>query len=183
VSAGERRLIYHSRVFDLFEVEVTLPQGQRRTFSLIDHRPCVCVAPVTERGELLFIRQYRYAVDRILIELPAGNMDRDDESPEECAQRELAEETGFRAGRLVKLFAGYLVPGYGNEYMHYFLACDLVPASLPADEDESIEVFTASLTEAHDMIKRGLICDSKTALAVYLAAEHLRGVAGFSPSP
>lgn len=170
-----KRLIWRGPVFDLFELDVPLPDGREKTFSFIDHRPCICVAAVNGDGKLLLIRQYRYAAADVLIEAPAGNMDRDGETPEACAQRELAEETGFQAGRLVKLFEGYLVPGYGNEYMHYFLALDLFPAPLPPDDDESIDVFTASLDEALALIKRGDIKDSKTALAVYLAADYLRG--------
>jgi len=169
-----KRLIYQGPLFAVFETDIPLHDGRRKLVSSIDHRPCISVVPVTERGELLLIRQYRHAVDQVLIEIPAGNMDREGESPEECTQRELAEETGFQAGRLIKLFEGYLVPGYGNEYMHYFLALDLFAASLPPDEDESIEVIALPLAEAISMMKRGVIKDSKTALGICLAAEYLR---------
>ena len=108
-----------------------------------------------------------------IVEIPAGNMDREEESVEACVQRELAEEVGFQAGRLVKLFEGYLVPGYCNEYMYFFLALDLRPATLPADDDEYIQVMTASFDEARRMIREKEIVDVKTALGIQMAGEFL----------
>jgi len=99
VDQDGKRIAYHSPLFDVFEADISLPDGRTKQVSLIDHRPCTSVVPVTERGELLLVRQYRPATGEILIEIPAGNMDRMGESPEECAQRELAEETGFSGGK------------------------------------------------------------------------------------
>ena len=109
----------------------------------------------------------------MLVEIPAGNMDRENETVEECVQRELAEEAGFGAGRLVKLFEGYLVPGYCNEYMHFFLALDLHPAALPADEDEFIRTMTVPFAEAARMIREKEIIDAKTALGIQMARAYL----------
>jgi ADP-ribose pyrophosphatase len=109
----------------------------------------------------------------MLMEIPAGNMDRKNETVETSVQRELAEEIGFQAGRLVKLFEGYLVPGYCNEYMHFFLALDLFPARLPADDDEYIQVITTSFDEARRMIREKEIIDVKTALGIQMAREFL----------
>jgi ADP-ribose pyrophosphatase len=131
--------------------------------------------PVLGEGEILLIRQHRHAVGGSLIEIPAGTMDEGDASPEDCVQRELAEETGYRAGRLVKLFGGYLVPGYANEFMHFYVAFDLFRAPLEPDEDEDIETMTCRLQDALRMIRDGRIVDSKTALAILLAADYLRG--------
>jgi ADP-ribose pyrophosphatase len=100
-------------------------------------------------------------------------MDREGETVEACVQRELAEEVGFQAGRLIRLFEGYLVPGYCNEYMYFYLALDLQPASLPADEDEYIRVMTASFEEARQMIREKAIIDAKTALGIQMAREYL----------
>ncbi len=108
------------------------------------------------------LKQYRPAVRDYLIEIPAGNMD-EGESPEQCVMRELAEETGYSSRNLVKIYEGYLVPGYGNEYMYFYLALDLYPADLPGDEDEVIEIFSVTLDEALAMMERGEIKDSKTA--------------------
>ena len=168
------QLMYHCRVFDILEGEFSLPDGRNVRQSWIDHKPCIAVVPLTSEGRLLLIRQYRHATGQILTEIPAGAMDRGTESVEDCVQRELAEETGFQAQRLVKLFEGYLIPGYGNEYMYFFLALDLFPLPLPADEDEFIETITVSFDEAREMMQAARIIDIKTALGIVLAESWLK---------
>lgn len=168
-----RNPVYHCRVFDVFEGDVRLPDGRRCRQSWIDHRPCIAVVPVNAEGKLVLISQYRHATGGMLMEIPAGNMDRKNETVEASVQRELAEEIGFQARRLVKLFEGYLVPGYCNEYMHFFLALDLYPATLPADDDEYIRVMTTSFDEARRMIRDKEIIDVKTALGIQMAREFL----------
>jgi ADP-ribose pyrophosphatase len=174
--AGGRQstLVYRGPVFNLYEDDVELPNGRVVRRSRVEHRPTIGVVPYIGDGRIVLIRQHRHAVGTSLIEIPAGTMDKGDESPEDCVQRELAEEAGFRAGRLVKLFGGYLVPGYADEFMHFYLAFDLIEAPLPPDEDEFIETMTCPLSDALRMIRDGRIVDSKTALAVLLAADYLR---------
>jgi len=169
-----RDLVYRCRVFDVFEGDILLPDGRYSRQSWIDHRPCIAVVPVDAEGKLVLISQYRHATGGMIIEIPAGNMDRENETIEACVQRELAEETGFQAGRLVKLFEGYLVPGYCNEYMYFFLALDLYPTTLPADDDEYIRVMTTSFDEARRMIRDKRIVDVKTALGIQMAEEFLK---------
>ncbi|MCL5807428.1 MAG: NUDIX hydrolase [Deltaproteobacteria bacterium] len=166
-------LVYRCRVFDVFEGDIRLPDGRLRRQSWIGHLPVISVVPVDAEGKLVLIRQYRHATGGSIVEIPAGTMDRENETVEACVQRELAEEVGFQAGRLVKLFEGYLVPGYCNEYMHFFLALDLHPATLPADDDEYIRVMTTSFAEARRMIREKEIIDVKTALGIQLAREFL----------
>lgn len=173
--SGRSILVYKGPVFSLYEDEIELPGGRPAKRSRIEHPPTVGVVPVLGEGEILLIRQHRHAVGGSLIEIPAGTMDEGDASPEDCVQRELAEETGYRAGRLVKLFGGYLVPGYANEFMHFYVAFDLFRAPLEPDEDEDIETMTCRLQDALRMIRDGRIVDSKTALAILLAADYLRG--------
>ncbi|HTZ39796.1 MAG TPA: NUDIX hydrolase [Syntrophales bacterium] len=168
------KLLYKGPVFQLFEDEIELPNGRVVQRSRVEHRPTIGVVPYIGNGQILLIRQHRHAVGKMLIEIPAGTMDKEEETPEECVQRELAEEAGFRAGRLVKLFGGYLVPGYADEFMHFYLAFDLIEAPLPPDEDEFIEPLSCSMAEALRMIRDGRIIDSKTALALLLAADYLR---------
>ena len=168
-----RTLIYRCRVFAVYEGDVRLPDGRISKQSWIDHRPCIAVVPVNADGHLVLIRQYRQAAGGMIVEIPAGTMDREGENVEACVQRELAEEVGFQAGRLIRLFEGYLVPGYCNEYMYFYVALDLQPASLPADEDEYIRVMTASFEEARQMIRKKAIIDAKTALGIQMAREYL----------
>lgn len=170
--------VYQCRVFTVYEDAFRLPNGRPCRQSRIDHRPCIAVVPVDAEGQLILIRQYRHATGQMLVEIPAGNMDRENEGVEACVQRELAEEAGFRAGRLVKLFEGYLVPGYCNEYMHFFLALDLRPDRLPADPDEDIEVLRVSFAEAEAMLADRRIVDVKTALGIQLARAYLAQESG-----
>lgn len=169
-----RRLIYACRVFDLYESDVCLPDGRTFRYNWLDHRPTIAVVPVDEDGRLVLIDQYRQAAGGMIVEIPAGTMDKGDEDVEGCVQRELAEEAGFQAGHLTRLFEGYLVPGYSNEYMYFYLATDLRPASLPGDEDEYIKVMHVSFAEAREMIRDKRIVDVKTALGIQMAWDYLQ---------
>jgi len=166
-------VVYNCRVFKVLEEDVRLPKGHRSRLSWIDHKPCIAVVPVDEEGNFLLIRQYRHATGGYLLEIPAGNID-EGESPEVCVQRELGEETGFQARLITSLFDGYLVPGYGNEYMYFYLAQELYAAPLPPDDDEDIEIVRISPGEAKDKLVGGEIRDVKTALGITLAMERLR---------
>jgi len=170
----EEHKVYTSRVFEVYEGKILLPDGRTANQSWISHRPVIAAVPVSAEGKVLLIRQYRAAIEQMLLEIPAGAMDKGPESLEECVQRELGEETGFQARTLVKLFEGYLVPGYCNEYMYYYLATDLFAAALPPDVDEVIELVPTSFPEAMAMIRKGQIIDSKTALGITLAWEYLK---------
>jgi ADP-ribose pyrophosphatase len=162
-------IVYQCKIFDVWEEDVDFPNGKKAKQSWISHLPTVAVVAITDQQELLLIRQYRPAVKKHLLEIPAGSLESEAESPALCAQRELAEETGFRANALIKLYEGYLLPGYCNEYMHFFLAFDLVHAPLTPDEDEFIETYPVTLDKARRMIDKGEIIDAKTVLGIYLA--------------
>ena len=172
-----RKQLYSCRVFDLCQSDVRLPDGRTFQYSWLDHRPTIAVVPVDKDGSLVLIDQYRQAAGGMIVEIPAGTMDKKDEDIEECVQRELAEEAGFRAGRLIRLFEGYLVPGYSNEYMYFYLASDLHPAFLPGDEDEYIRVMRVSFEEARRMIRDKRIIDVKTAFGIQMAWDFLQGEA------
>ena len=108
-------LKYQCKIFDVWEEEVDLPNGKSIKQSWINHNPTVAIVAINDKNELILIKQYRAAVKKNLLEIPAGSLDNLEESPAVCAQRELAEETGFKAKTLVNLFEGYLLPGYCNE--------------------------------------------------------------------
>ena len=167
-------LKYQCKIFDVWEEEVDLPNGKSINQSWINHNPTVAVVAINDKNELIFIKQYRTAVKKNLLEIPAGSLDNLAESPAVCAQRELAEETGFQAKTLVKLFEGYLLPGYCNEYMYFFLAQDLFSAPLTPDEDEFIEIMPTSFSQARDLLKNGEIIDAKTVLGILLTENYLQ---------
>ena len=171
---NKANLIYKGKIFNVWEEEVPLPTGKSIKQSWIDHKPTVAVVALNDKNELLLIRQYRNAVKKHLLEIPAGTMDNLEESPVACAQRELAEETGFKAASITKLFEGYLLPGYCNEYMYFFLAQDLISAPLSPDEDEFIETIPTKLSSAQGLLKKGEIIDAKTALGIFLTENFFR---------
>lgn len=167
-------LMYRCKVFDVWEEDILLPNRKTIKQSWIDHKPTVAIVAVNDKNELLLIKQYRLAVKKHLLEIPAGSLDNDQESPVACAQRELAEETGFKAQKIAKLYEGYLLPGYCNEYMYFFLAQNLAYAPLTPDEDEFIEVLPVKISKVEAMLKEGEITDAKTALGIILAVNFLK---------
>ena len=174
MTAKKSSIVYQCKIFDVREEEVTFPNGKTARQSWINHHPTVAIIAVNENNELLLIKQYRNAVKQNLLEIPAGSLDGTEETPDICAQRELAEETGFQCKHLVKLFEGYLLPGYCNEYMYFFLAKNLIHAPLTPDEDEFIETIPVSFSRAHTLIQNGEIIDAKTVLGILLAEEFSR---------
>ena len=115
------------------------PTNTRMHLDIIEHVGAVTILPIDAEGRILFVRQYRHATGKELLELPAGTLNAG-EPPEECAFREIREETGFAAGNLIKLGEFFLAPGYSTEYMVVYLANELHPDPLPADEDEFISL-------------------------------------------
>ena len=175
----EQKPIYYCKIFDVWEEEFSLPNGKTTKQSRIDHKPTVAIVAVTDKKEILLIKQYRNAVKKHLLEIPAGTIDKDSETPLRCAERELAEETGFKASTFIKLFEGYLLPGYCNEYMYFFLAKDLFPEPLPPDDDEFIEIEPTDMLKAKELIENGKIIDAKTALGIILAESYIKREALF----
>ena len=164
------RSVFEGRVVSLRVDEVLLPGGGTSTREIIDHRPAVVIVPIDESGNLLMVRQYRYAVGETLLEAPAGVVE-DGEEPDETAQRELQEEVGRISGDLRKLGEFWATPGFCNELMHAYVARDLSHSSLAADDDENITVVPVPVAEALDMIAAGTIRDAKT-IATLLLARH-----------
>ncbi|HQK99290.1 MAG TPA: NUDIX hydrolase [Smithellaceae bacterium] len=175
-----KKKAYSCKIFTVWEEEVQFASGAKAKQSWIEHKPTVAIVAVNENKELLMIRQFRLPTGGDFLEIPAGSFDDDGESPVDCAQRELAEETGFRAGRLTELFAGYLLPGYCNEYMYFFLAEDLVYDPLIPDEDEFIDVIPLTFDRVFEMVRAGDIPDAKTALGLLLAERYLNNKTNFS---
>ena len=160
------------RTFKVRRDTLKTPDGRETKLEIVEHSGSVVLLPIDHEGNLLFVRQYRHAVGEDLLELPAGT--RDGEEPfEDCAAREIREETGLEAGALRKLGEFYLVPGYSTELMAVFLATDLKENPLPADEDEFLQVEKIPLKRAMDMAEQGGIQDAKSLAAMLLASSHL----------
>ena len=162
-------LIYSGRVISLLKDTVILHSGRTVIREKVMHPGSVGILPVLEDGSLILIKQFRYVVGSSLLEIPAGTIE-EGESPEECAARELLEETGYRLGKLTLLSAFYLAPGYSNEFMWLFKATELRAGDMKPMPDESIEVKKLSLDEALGLIRSGEIKDVKTICAILLYA-------------
>ena len=148
---------------------------------VVEYPESTVIMPVTDTGAVLMVRQFRHAAGERLLEWPAGKSEPGDGSPEASAQRELREEAGFRAGRLIPMGGQWAAPGYSTEWMHRFLALDLSPDPLPEDVDEDIVVEEHSLSSIPEMIRCGEIRDMMSVatlmMAINLYAEYLPGEA------
>ena len=145
-------------------------RGQRLIRETIRHPGAVVIVPLLDRSRVVFVRQYRRAIRRELLELPAGTLGKG-ERREACARRELEEETGWRAGRLRRLGQFYAAPGFVSEQMTVFLAQDLTQVGAQPEADEFVTPVVLSFKEALAKIRSGAICDAKTIIGVLLALE------------
>lgn len=164
--------VYEGKVFDVRRELLLLPDGKTTWFDIVVHPGAVTLIPIDSQGRVLFVRQYRHAVGKVLLELPAGTLNLGEE-PEACALREVREETGMSAGKLEKVGEFYLVPGYSTEYMHLYLASDLQVDPLPGDEDEFITVEAIPLDALPELIGQGVLQDAKSLAALSLAEPFL----------
>ena len=153
-------VIYNGKIFQLMSNTVRLPNQRITTRDIINHPGAVALLPI-HNNNIILVRQYRYAINQVTLELPAGTLERG-EDPRECAHRELMEETGYSATNLEKLFNCYLAPGYSSERVTMFLATGLSKHQQDPDKDEFIQVETVTLLDAVDMIHRNQIVDTKT---------------------
>ncbi|MBI2174256.1 MAG: NUDIX hydrolase [Candidatus Omnitrophica bacterium] len=168
-----RRPVYRSRNFIL--VRDVLQMGKRRIErDTILHPGAVVIIPVLSDQRLVFVRQYRRAVDRMLLELPAGTLE-PGEGKQACARRELEEETGWRAKHWKRVGAFFAAPGVSSEEMTLFLATGLTEAVACPEPDELLKPVILSLPEALAKVRSGVICDAKTIIGVFLASELLNG--------
>lgn len=165
------RYAYSGRLLKLQVAKVKLPNGRETTREIVEHPGAVAILPLFDARIILVTKQYRAAARKHLVEIPAGTLE-PGESPLSCAKRELAEETGYTAGQLRKLFSCYLAPGYSTEKIHFFLARRLVPTKAKQAEDETITVQLMSLHEGLRAIDRGEIQDAKTICGLYYLATH-----------
>lgn len=150
--------------------EVLLPNGRRARREVCEHVGGVGVLPIDRDGNVILVRQFRYPYGEEILEIPAGKLDHGEgESIADCGARELKEETGCTAGRLVPLGCVYPSPGFLTEVVHLFAALDLTEGEMQPDEDEFVEVVRLPIAEVEQMVARDEIRDAKTALALYRA--------------
>ena len=159
--------IYQGRAVNIHVDTVEKASGTKTTREVVEHSDCIAVVALDEQGNVLLVRQFRHAVDRFLLEIPAGGIDPGEE-PIDSVRRELQEEIGYFPRKIDKLGGFYSVPGYGTEYLHCFLATDLVPARLVAEDTDDIELVRVSPDEIPRLIASGEICDAKSIAALLM---------------
>jgi ADP-ribose pyrophosphatase len=168
-----RRIIYRGRKIDLALQEVPLRDGTTAEREVVLHRGAVALVPMVDDGHVCLVRNRRYAVGRTLLEVPAGTID-PGESPDQTAERELLEETGYQAGRIRRIREWYVSPGVMNERMYLYLCEDLRPGPVRPELDEDLETVIVPWEEALAMADDGRIEDAKTLLALMIC-ERMRG--------
>jgi len=170
----DSRRVYEGKVVSLRVDRVALPSGGTALREVVEHPGAVAIVAVDASGHVLMVRQFRKAVERGLMEIPAGTLE-PNESPETCAARELREETGYRAGQLERLARFYSSPGFCDEELHIFLATDLEADAPQPEADEELTLVRVPLEEALSMARDGQLPDSKSIIGLLLAERSLNG--------
>ena len=162
----KKELIYKGRVINLTKDDVLCPNGQTSLREIVHHRGGVAILYKVE-DKFIFEKQYRYALNEEIIEVPAGKLE-EGEIPLEAAKRELLEETGYRPLEMIHLGDSYPTPGYSSEVIHLYYCPKAVKEERHLDEDESIDLIYLTLEEIDKLIAENKIKDSKTVAAIYL---------------
>jgi ADP-ribose pyrophosphatase len=172
----EEKKLSSQEIFDgvaihLFKDEILLPNGNRGVREVIRHPGAVCVLPLTEDGEVIFVNQFRYALDKVTLEVPAGKLEKGEDHTE-AALRELSEETGLSAGKIVPMGELYTTPALIDEVIYMYIATDLTEGEQHLDEDEFVNTIRIPLRKAVEMVMTGEIRDSKTQVMILKADKY-----------
>jgi ADP-ribose pyrophosphatase len=155
------RKVFEGRALKLRVDTVKLPGGRKTSREIVEHGECVAIVALDDADNVLLVRQFRKPVEKELLEIPAGGIDAG-ESPEDAVRREMREETGFLPRKVAKLGGFYSAPGFCTEYLHLYLATDLVSSPLKAEDSESITLLRVPLNQITGLIASGAICDAKS---------------------
>lgn len=162
----KRELVHKGHIIDLYEDTMAIPNGNTALWDLVDHKGAAAIVPVLDDGRIIMVRQYRNALERRTIEIPAGGYEKKDKSPMECAIRELEEETGYKSDNVEHLIDIFTTVAFCNEKIFIYVARDLAPSKQHLDEDEYVDVVPYTVDELVEMIFSGQIQDSKTICAI-----------------
>ncbi len=155
------QLIFSGRAVRLRVDTVQMPSGRQTTREVVEHSDCVGIVAIDEDDNVLLVKQYRQAIDKELLEIPAGGID-PGEDAEAAVRREMREETGFLPRRVARLGGFYSSPGFCTEYLHLYLALDLVSSPLHAEDTEIIKLVRVPASQIPELLSSGQICDAKS---------------------
>ena len=170
--------IYDGVLLHVRRDTVKLPNGKEAKREWIKHPGASSVIPIFPDGQIILVKQYRYPVGKITLEVPAGKLDGPDEDPLACAVRELSEETGYTSDNIYKLTTIATTVGFSNELIHLYAAENLQEGKQHTDEDEFINVVKVPLSEAMRMVEDGRIIDAKSIISILMLAENKKALLG-----
>ncbi len=165
------KLIYDGRAVKLRADTVKMPGGRETTREIVEHSDCVAIVAIDADDNVLLVSQFRQAVGKELLEIPAGGID-PGEDPVTTVCREMQEETGYLPKKVERLGGFYSTPGYCTEYLYLYLATDLTPGQLYAEDTESIELVRVPVSEIPSLIASGRICDAKSIAGLFTFLEY-----------
>lgn len=164
--------IFKGEIIKLYLDKVKLPSGKIATREKIYHPGAVGIVPLNKNGNIFVVKQFRYPIKKVLIEIPAGKIDKN-ETPHDCAGRELKEEIGAVGGKLIHLASFYSSPGFCNEIMHVYLAVDFIKKENSLEDDEFLQIVELKMEDALSYIKSGKIKDAKTIIGILLVHDYM----------
>ena len=165
------QLVYEGRAVKLRVDTVQMASGRKTTREIVEHSDCVAIIAIDANDNLLLVKQYRKAVGKELLEIPAGGID-PGEDPVTAVRRELREETGYLPRKVERLTGFYSAPGYCTEYLHLYLATDLIPSQLHAEDTANISLIRVPVGQISSLIASGSICDAKSIAGLFAFLEH-----------
>jgi len=167
------RLIYEGRAVKLRVDTVKMPNGRETTREIVEHSDCVAIVAIDEKDNVLLVKQFRQPVGKTLLEIPAGGIE-PGEDPVTTVRRELREETGYLPRKVERFGGFYSTPGYCTEYLYLYLATDLIPSPLSAEDTENISLIRVPATQIPGRITSGSICDAKSIAGLLTFLEYRR---------
>lgn len=162
----DRQLVYEGTIINMYKDHIKVPNGNIVDWDFIGHKGAAAVIPITDEGKILLVKQWRNALDRFTLEIPAGGQENADEPMIDCAARELEEETGYKSDNLEFLVSLRTTVAFCNERIDVFVARNLTKTSQKLDEDENIEVMAYNMDELLELIREGIMQDSKTVSSI-----------------
>ena len=162
----EKKLEHHGKIVDFYSYQMEVPNGNHTKWDVIEHKGAAAIVPVDEDGRIILVRQYRGAIDDLLLEIPAGGRDSVDEDFAVCAARELEEEIGYRSDEIHHLVDYHSAAAYTSEKIGIYYTEKLIPSRQHLDENEFVEVESYSIEELVEMVLHQKIQDSKTVSAI-----------------
>ena len=155
------QIVYEGRAVKLRVDMVEMPGGRKTTREIVEHGECVAIVPIDAEGNVILVSQFRKAIEKELLEIPAGGIEAG-EDPVTTVRRELREETGYLPRKVDRLGGFYSTPGFCTEYLYLYLATDLVPSQLHAEDTENIRLVRVPVSQILTLITSGRICDAKS---------------------